>query len=377
MGHRPQLQYHRWEGIVAADVTLVGMRQRAAALATHVVQRGWTCLVAFDTRFMAGQFALDALRTLEAAGASCLFCPTPVPIAAIERALDQRRADCALIMTAGSRPFWYSGLLALTPPIDQDLFHGDLPLADQVRPFPPTSDTTESPTIDLRSLYIDNLRTSVDVELIRRSTQTIFVDPMSGTASGLIPAVLGDASQTKAIEINRESDPLFARQTPHPLEAGLARLRKLVRESDSHFGVACSADGRAIGVVDTAGELLSPYDLALVIGQHLSRHYRQRGLVILPPSPPGAQEIVGGARAWEDAYGLKLEQREATGVRIAELSERDRASLVVGITPTGEVTLGRMLGVPDALLAALVLLEAVTRSGMKLRPLLLQLRART
>jgi phosphomannomutase len=373
MGHRPQIQYHRWEGVYAADFTLAGVRQRAAALAAHPTAQGWTCLVAADTRFMAGQFALDAYRTLDAAGITTLYCPAPVPLPAIERALELRRADCALVVSAGNRPFWYGGLIVITPPLGQPLFEGQLPQADTVRPFPPSNDPPEQNQIDLRALYLDALRTAADIELIRRTSQTLFVDSMSGTASGYITAVLGEGGQTKAIEINRESDPLFGRQPPQPSEAGLARLRKLVRESDSHFGIAIAADGRALGAVDNNGDPVAPVDLALVIGQHLSRQYRQRGLVV---APPGGDELPGGARAWEENFGLRIEQPESASARIGELTDRDRGSLVVGVTPAGEVTLGRASGAPDALVAALTLIEAVARSGMKLRQLIGTLRGK-
>ncbi|MDZ4718048.1 MAG: phosphoglucomutase [Roseiflexaceae bacterium] len=373
MGHRPQLQYHRWEGVYTADVTLNGVRQRVASLVAQMTGHGWTCIVAADTRFMASQIAIDVYQTLSASGVTTLFCPMPAPLPAIERAIEQRRADCAIIVSAGNRPFWYCGLIALTPALDQPPFALPLPPADQVRPFPPASDPPEHSHIDVRALYLEALRTSADIDFIRRTSQTLFVDPMNGTTSGYIPAVLGEGGQTKAIEINREIDPLFTRQTPHPLEANLARLRKLVRASDSHLGMALSADGRALGVVDNQGDLLTPIDLALVIGQHLSRQYRQRGFVVVPP---GGEGLAGGVRAWEENFGLKIEQIEGATVRVAELVERERSNLVVGITATGEVTLGRSVGIPDALVAALVLIEAVARSGLKLRPLLNSLRGK-
>jgi phosphomannomutase len=373
MGQRPQLQYHRWEGVYTADVTLDGVRQRVAALVAQISGRGWTCIVAADTRFMASQIAIDVYMALSSAGVTTLFCPTPAPLPAIERAIEQRRADCAIIVSAGNRPFWYCGLIALTPPLDQPPFALPLPPADQSRSFPPATDPPSQSQIDVRALYLDALRTSADIEFIRRTSQTLFVDPMNGTTSGYIPAVLGEGGQTKAIEINRELDPLFTRQIPHPLEANLARLRKLVRESDSHMGLALSADGRALGVVDNQGELLTPIDLALVIGQHLSRQYRQRGFVVVPPGGTG---VAGGVRAWEESFGLKIEQIDGATTRVAELVERERGSLVVGITAAGEVTLGRSVGIPDALVTALILIEAVARSGLKLRALLNSLRGK-
>jgi len=368
----------QWEGIYAADFTLDGVRRRCRRLAEVLRANRWSCLVAYDTRFMASQFAQYAYRALDALGIPVSFCATPAPFPAVELALEQRRADVALLISAGNRPFWYSGMIALAPPTDRPLLEdGPLPLDDGVPQilFPPVGlDSGERTQVDVRGPYLEALRNVVDVELIRRATLTVFVDAMNGTTSGYIPAALGEGGQTKAIEINREADSLFGRQPPQPTEAGLNRLRKLVKESDSHMGVALSADGRALGVADNTGELIAPLDLALLLARYLNRQYRQRGLVVVPP--PAAAGASGGdtagLRAWEDANGLKELVAEGEADAIAELLAQDRNSLLIGITSGGEVTLGRYGAAPDAALVALVLIELAAREGSKLQTLVEQ-----
>lgn len=363
MGQRTQLHYYRWEGVYAADFTVEGVRQRVAALAEIAAVRHWNCLVAFDTRFMAGRLAYDAYQILVDHNVDCMISRGPVPFPVIERTLE-RSADCAVIMTAGNRAFWYGGLVLVTPALDQQLLELPLPERDRSRPFPPAGDAPEEDRLDLRMLYGESLRGLIDFDAITHTSLTLFVDPMSGTTSGYIPSLLGEQSQAKAIEINREIDPLFGRQIPHPTEHGLGRLRKLVRESDSHMGVGLSADGRLLGVVDNHGELLTPVELALVLASHLVHQQRQRGIVVVPNG--GAANVL---RAIEAQPGLRIEERSDPEARIAELFERDRGSLVVGVTAEGGVAIGRGGGI-DALLAALVLLEAIARSGIRMRPLL-------
>ena len=53
-----------------------------------------------------------------------------------------------------------------------------------------------------------------------------------------------------------------------------------------------------------------------------------------------------------------------------DLVAQDRTSLLVGATATGELTLGRYGGSPDATLAALLLIEMSARFGGKLRALM-------
>lgn len=375
MSQRPRLNRHQWEGVYTQDFTLDGFRRRVRRLGEALVARRWSCLAAHDTRFMAGQFARYAYRSLEAQGVQVSFCPNPAPFPAIELALEQKRADAALLVSAGNRPFWYNGMIVLTPPIDAPLLSDDDPSDGEAgSPFPPAPlDATERTQIDLRAPYLETLREAVDLDLIRRAPLTVFVDAMNGAASGYIPAALGEGGQTKAIEINRETDPLFSRQPPQPAEAELNRLRKLVRESDSHFGVAISADARAIGVADTSGEIVRPLDLTLLLASYLSRQYRQRGMVVAPRPPESAGPSID-LRDWEERSGLKVELADDPAARIAELLNQDRNSLLVGATAVGEVTLGRYGASPDAILVALVLIETVARMGGKLRTLLQELK---
>jgi phosphomannomutase len=326
---------------------------------------------------MAAHFARHAYHRLASHGVRVSFCPTPAPLPAVELALEQRRADTALIVAAGNRPFWYNGLTVLAPleisPFES-MWSGDAQVSET--PFPPGPlDVSDNTQVDLRAPYLEMLRDAVDMDLVRRATLTVFVDPMNGATSGYIPAALGEGGQTKAIEINREIDPLFGRQPPQPAEAGLNRLRKLVKESDSHLGIGLSADGRALGVADNIGEMAPLLDVTLLLAQYLHRQYRQRGAIVAPVAE-GALDTER-LRSWEDAVGLKVELPADPAARIAELLSQDRNSLLVGATAGGEITLGRYSASPDATLAALILLECVARANVRLRALLDEMKGRT
>ncbi len=377
MSQRPRLTRQYWEGTTAADFTLDGVYQRCQQIGQVLQAQRWRCLVTHDTRFMAGHFARYAYQVLQAQGVTTAMFSPPAPFPAVELALDQRRADAALLLSARNLPFWYSGMVLMTPPLDQPLLAPPAIATprDPAIGFPlPPFDTGDPVQLDLRAPYLEALRSAIDVDLIRRATLTVFVDPMNGTTSGYIPAALGDNGQTKAIEINREVDPLFGRQPPQPTEAGLQRLRKLVKESDSHLGVALSADGRALAAADNTGDLVTPHDLALLLADYLHREYRQRGTVVVPPIAEGMD--VSALRSWESAAGLKVEFAADPAQRIADLLAGDRNSLLVGVTPNGEVTLGRYGASPDAVLVSLLLIEIAARFGSRLRTLLDQVRGK-
>lgn len=362
-----------WEAVYTAGFTLEQVRRRGLALAEGLAATGQSCLIAYDTRFMGALFARDLGAAIQARGVRTVLSAAPSPLPAICHALDQHVADCALYVSACNRPYVFNGLVLIAPHAAGLALD---PLADAEpavleAPFPPAGELPPEQTADLRASYLEALRDAVDLDLIRRTSMTIFVDAMSGTTAGLFPALLGEGGQTRAIEINREPDPLFGRAAPVPTEAGLNRLKKLVRESDSHLGVAISADGTALVVIDKNGEQLDPAETALLVAAYLARQHRQRGTVVLA-APGPASPLAGLPRlaAWEEATGLKVESVGDPLARLAELAVRDRGLPVLAATAGGELIIGRYAGYPDAVLASLICAEMVARSGGNLRALI-------
>jgi phosphomannomutase len=369
MTQRVALRWQRWEAMYTVDFTVDALRRRCWRLANELAVRSMRCLVTHDTRFLSGPLAREAFQLLSYRGLQVKFNPTPVPLAAVELAVEQRRVDAAVVISAGNRPYWFNGLYALLPIEEQAILEPvELPPLDE-RPFPDLSSDDEQHRIDVRGPYLEWLRSLVDIDLIRRASLTLFVDAMNGPTSGYLPTLLGEGSQTRAVEINREPDPLFGRATPQPLESGVPRLRKLVRESDSHFGVAISADGRVVVATEHYGELVRPFELGLLLAEYQLKYKQPRGQVII--GPEGDYPWLAN---WITEHQVKVELLPQPGLRIAEVVARERQNLLVGVSETGEITLGKYAAAPDATLATLLLTEWIARRGCKLQQLVAELR---
>ncbi|RRR75679.1 MAG: phosphoglucomutase [Candidatus Viridilinea halotolerans] len=359
-----------WQAIYTEGFTLDQVRRRTATLADGLVSRGMSCLVAYDTRFMGALFARDVEAVLRMRGVRVTLAAAPTPLPAVHHALDQRVADCALYISACNRAYVYNGLTLLANnALGLTLeAHAELPPAAI---FPPTGDLTPDQARDLRGPYLDALRAIVDLDLVRRNSLTIFVDAMNGTTAGMLPTLLGEGGQTRAIEINRDPDPLFGRSAPDPFATSLVRLKKLVRESDSHLGLAISADGTALALVDKHGEQLDPAETALLLAAYLARQYRQRGPLVIPaPAPDTPLAGLPRVGAWEESTGLRIEGLSDPALRLHELIFQERTPPLLGATTNGEVIIGRYALYPDAVLAGLLCAEMVARSGGDLRSLI-------
>lgn len=382
MSATSHLSFQQWEGVIAADFTLDAVRRHAHPLARSMRELGMTCLIAHDTRFMSALFAHDLQRLFESYAVKVQRVSSVAPLPAVYRAAEAARNTTALIVSARNRPYWYNGLVVLAPtgsglafaprdmapPSDVPT---DAPTGGLVLPANPQQ-VTGANTVDVRRPYLDDLARRIDLALLRRSTLTIFVDPMHGTTAGCVPHIIGEDTQTRAIEINRDPDPLFDSVSPLPRDGSLSRLCKLVRDSDSHIGLGFSADGTALRVVDKFGDIIGLCEMSLLLAAYLNRQYRHGGVAVVPA--PGEHSplalIASQHESWQQLLGFAVEVSNEPARRIAELSEHDSTALLVGCTTDGELVLGNFGRTPDALLAGLLYIELTARNGGSLRPLL-------
>ncbi len=195
---------------------------------------------------------------------------------------------------------------------------------------------------------------------------------MHGTTAGCIPHIIGEDTQTRAIEINRDTDPLFDSVSPLPGNGSLSRLCKLVRDSDSHIGLGFSADGTALRVVDKFGEIIGLCEMSLLLAAYLNRHYRHSGVAVVPPPAEHSPLATVAAQhaGWQQLLGFAVEISTTPATRIAELTTDSAKPLLVGCTTDGELVMGNFGRTPDALLAGLLYIELTARNGGSLRPLL-------
>jgi phosphomannomutase len=377
-----------WAGVFASEFTLERVRQYGQCLGAALSKHNLTCMVAYDTRFMSNLFAHDIYRLLNEQGVQVSLVPSPAPLPAVQLALESQNFDCAVYVSARNLPYWHNGIVLLETgePLLVHEMNSTTPTdtAEGEHLFPSIADSntpgqvfTAESTLDVRTPYQKMLTELVDMNLIRRVTLTIFADPMHGTLAGYLPALIGGGNYTKAIEINREVDPLFGKITPLPAPPAISRLSKLVRESDSNIGLAFSADGTSLGVVDKNGEPLQQLEIVLLLASYLSSQYRQKGTVIAPPPAAGTPlaNAIAGIGTWENTLGFKVELAPNATERIPAFLSNEQNTLLLGCTTEGELIVYPYSSYPDALLAGLLIVEMVARSGGSLRTSLDNLRS--
>ncbi|MBI4545780.1 MAG: NTP transferase domain-containing protein [Gemmatimonadetes bacterium] len=203
--------------------------------------------------------------------------------------------------------------------------------------------------------YGEHFLSEVDRELIAERRFTLVVDFAYGTTVQVFPELLG-ALRTETVSLDAYPAPGRLSRSDEEFGEALSRLGGIVRSINAELGVWIDPGGEVIHLVDDAGRTLSPeLAQAVLVGLALE-HLEVRRVAIPVTSPVAVAEIIRSSGA--ELSWTKTEHH----AMMASATETD---LVAG--SRGEFIFSRFIPAYDGMFAAVKLLEALSRSGVRLR----------
>jgi mannose-1-phosphate guanylyltransferase/phosphomannomutase len=157
------------------------------------------------------------------------------------------------------------------------------------RAFPGEIAELTYPSRVVESYAVELLR-SADMTGVREAGLKVVVDCAGGTASLVLPALLGRIG-VDVLTVNNRLDEASPTQSLAQLRAGMQRLAELVASSRAAFGVRFDQVGERIQVVDDRGAMVSE-DRALLVVLDLIAAERHGGRVALPVTTTRVAEQV-------------------------------------------------------------------------------------
>jgi phosphomannomutase len=364
-----------WRGILGVDITVERLLPVAAAAARELSAsapadlRSREVVIGYDRRFLAPELAEAIASAVRGADLEPVLSSSATPTPASSWAAVERRALGALVITASHNPPEWLGLKIkgpfggsvegdFTQRVERRLEAGGITV-----PIP-----GETPRFDALGSYVAGLRSLVDTAALAAGLERlglrVIVDPMHGSAAGVLPALLGaEALASGAIrEIRSQRDPLFGGHPPEPLAPYLQELIAAVKESTAAgrpaMGIVFDGDGDRIAAVDENGRFCSTQLLMPLFIDHLARAKGLGGTVIKTVSGSDLMALVAqdlGREVMEMPVGFKY--------IAAEMLSGD---VLVGGEESGGVGFGMHLPERDAPFAALLLIEALVEGGVPL-----------
>lgn len=364
-----------WRGILGVDITVERLLPVAAAAARELASSAPEGLssrevvLGYDRRFLAPELAEAIAAAVRGAELVPLLADSPTPTPASSWAVVERGALGALVITASHNPPEWLGLKIkgpfggsvegdFTARVERRLAAGGITV--------PIAGATER--FDALGAYVAGLKAKVDTgalaEGLQRLGLTVIVDPMHGSAAGVLPALLGpEAVDSGAIrEIRSNRDPLFGGHPPEPLAPYLGQLIAEVHASTASgkpaMGIVFDGDGDRIAAVDERGRFCSTQLLMPLFIDHLARARQLPGTVIKTVSGSDLMALVA-----EDLGRTVLEKPVGFKYIAAEMLAGE---VLVGGEESGGVGFGMHLPERDAPFAALLLIEALVEGGVPL-----------
>ena len=365
-----------WRAIIAEEFTFENVRYCAKGVAQYLKAQGTAgqgVIIGYDTRFGSERFAAAIAEVLAAEGVPSYLCQTWAPTPTVSYNVISQKAAGAIIVTASHNPPEWNGFKykpdyggsaspEIIEAVEREIHAAELTGTPSVMPIDDAQRDGIVTMIDPRPVYIDQLRSLVDVERIRDAGLRVVVDPMYGAGMGYLVDLLG-GSRTELIEIHGERNPDFpGMRQPEPISHNLGELREAVVRYGYGVGLATDGDADRVGGVDERGRFLTPLQFFALLAFYMLEIRGERGPLVKSITSSRMIDILSekyDVPVYEEPVGFKY-----VGPRMME------TDALIGGEESGGFGFRGHVPERDGVLSALYILDAMARTGRSMSGLI-------
>jgi len=367
-----------WRGVIADDFTVARVRVVTQAIADHITSQGLKdkgVIVGYDTRFMSERFAEEAVRVLAANGVHAYLSNRDVPTPAVSFEIIRRKAAGGINFTASHNPPLYNGLKfspawggPALPETTKDIETKANSLLEKnsiaAMSLAEAKDKGIAEEIDLRKIYLDDLKKKIDSETIRKAKLKVAVDLLYGTGRDYLDTALRDAGCAVTV-IHGHRDTMFGGRSPEPSEENLAELSDVMNKGKFDIGLAVDGDADRFGIIDTDGTYINPNQVLALVLDYLCRTRGWKGGAARSIATSHLIDAVAkkhGIEVYETGVGFKF---------IGDLLVQGK--IIFGGEESAGMTIKDHVPEKDGILACLLVAEMVARERKSIKDMLKRL----
>jgi alpha-D-glucose phosphate-specific phosphoglucomutase len=355
-----------WRAVMAEEFTFANVRRAVSGIARYVVSQkptGAKVIVGRDPRFLGEAFCAMAAEILSAHGVTPLVIAEAAPTPAISYAVTQAKADGAINFTASHNPPEYNGIKFSTPdgapalPEATKRIEAEIVATDAAGQSTSVANPPQAQPLDPRRMYLSRLREIVDLDAIRKAGVRVVFDPLWGAARGYSDALLREGGI--AVEtVHDYRDVLFGGHAPEPDDHLLEDMRKKMRETKAHIGIATDGDADRFGIVDEDGTFFQPnYIIALLFDYLVDSRGWKNGV----GKSVATTNLIN---ALAKHHKVELHETPVGFKYIGELIKEDK--ICIGGEESAGLSIRHHVPEKDGVLAGLLCCEMVARRGKSL-----------
>ncbi len=362
-----------WRGVIAQDYTFQNLDRVAYATAKFYKRRKNFrngIVIGYDARFMSKEFAERTATVIANNGIKVLLADSIVPTPAVSLLIMKRKAGSGVMITASHNSSQYNGFKLKSE------FGGSAPVSDILKiekeanriktggrirkTFQGLTDKGTIELVAMKTMYIEDIRTKINLDLISQANLKIVHDPMYGsgqnTASVLLPQIT---------QLHAEYNPSFGGTHPEPLAHNLETLIQTVTDGGFDIGIATDGDADRIGAVDEKGNFVDSHRIFALLLRYLVEQKGWTGEVVKTLS---VSQVINNMC---ERYHLRLHETPIGFKYISELMvSRD---ILIGGEESGGIGIKHHLPERDGVFNGLLLCEILAVRKKRLSELIEEL----
>lgn len=212
--------------------------------------------------------------------------------------------------------------------------------------------------VDLETQYIDAVKSSFDIDAIKKSGLRLAFDAMYGSGQNVLKPLFPDMAF-----LHCEHNPGFKGQAPEPIAKNLKELEAFIK-ADGNIDAALATDGDAdrIGLYGKAGEFIDSHHIILLLIHYLVKYKGMTGKVVTAFScTPKIAKMC-------EHYGLehqtvKIGFKHIAGIMIDE-------DVLLGGEESGGIATKGHIPERDGIWMGMIIWEFMAKSGKSLESLI-------
>lgn len=355
-----------WRAIIAKEFTFENLARVTEATVTWLKSEFEqpSVVLGYDCRFIGNLFARHSANIFAQNGVKVFLSPSFVSTPMISLAAFKRQTSAGIILTASHNPAEYSGYKIKggyggpAYPSIIDAVESQIPekAATYSDKFEELVESKMIEYFDMEALYINHIKESFDIKLIRESGIKIGHDAMFGAGQKVMRKILPDTMMLHA-----NFNPSFNGVAPEPIEKNLVQFEHLILQEGIQVGLATDGDADRIGLYDENAHFVDSHHILLLLINYMYNYKGMKGKVVTTFSC--TKKI---ARLCEH-YGLEHQITKIGFKYICEIMLNE--NVIVGGEESGGLAVAGHIPERDGIYIGLTVMELMAKTGKKLTEL--------
>ena len=277
-----------WRGVIADDFTFENIAKVALATANYYkrhkkIKNG--IIIGYDSRFLSREFAEKVAEVLGNRGIKVILSDKISSTPMVSMLTKKLNAAGGVVITASHNPAKYNGFKIkgdfggpafpeTVEKVEKELVKVIKKHVESKKSFTELIEKGVIRKIDFTSVYIEDIKSKINIDLIKSAGIKIAYDAMHGAGQGIMDQIL-----PLKVSIRGDFNPSFGGSHPEPLPQNAPGLIEAIVNNGCDIGIATDGDADRIGAFDEKGNFVDSHRIFALLLKYFIEEKKMTGEV--------------------------------------------------------------------------------------------------